>query len=98
MPHAAAITPMEMATTCAKTRTAGFMARKGEGRGVVCTESYVPPTVRFPSWSSGAGRCHPADRRVGVLRARLARRPLLAQKPFHRGLSGDGFGDLVAHP
>src|SRR4051794_12066470 len=97
MPHAAAITPMEMATTCAKTCTSGIMARAGEGLWEVCIGSYVPPTGWFPSRRSDSRRDYSIDRRIGVLLTGAKRGRLLAQELFHRGLGGDRVGDLVAN-
>ena len=96
MPHAAAITPTEMATTWAKTWTSGIMARACEGDGKYALERTSRPPCGFPRACQGLAAVTPANRRVGTLVSGLERGPFLAQKLFHGGLRGDRFGDLVA--
>src|SRR5687768_15950839 len=95
MAQTEASSPTMMPATCAKTWTSGIMARAGEGRGKYALDRTSRPPCSFPP-PSDAGCRDPADRRVGVVALRLERGALLAQKLFHRGLRGDGLGDLVA--
>src|SRR5687767_3652852 len=95
MAQTEASSPTTMPATCAKTWTSGIMARAGEGRGKYALDRTSRPPRSFPP-PSGAGCRHSADRRVGVVAFHFERGALLAQKLFHRGLCGDGLGDLVA--